>query len=74
MKGIIDRIEGNIVVVEAQDKMYNVAISEIEETLAEGDVVEFEIENEKCVSIKKDESATIDRKKYIQDLTKDMWQ
>ena len=74
MKGIIDRIEENIAVVEVDENMYDVDISNCEEELKEGDCVEITIENDEIISIRKDEQETIDRKKYIEELTKDMWQ
>ena len=74
MKGIVDRIEGNIAVVEIEGKMYNVDLSNIEEKILEGDILEVTMQDERIVNIKKDSNATEERRKYIEDLTKDMWQ
>lgn len=74
MKGIVDRIEENIAVVEIEGKMYNVDLSNIEEKILEGDILEVTMQDERIVNIKKDSNATEERRKYIEDLTKDMWQ
>ena len=39
MEGIVDRIEGDIVVVEIKEKMYNIAIEKVYGNTLEGDVV-----------------------------------
>ena len=41
MKGIVDRIEDSIVVIETDKKMYNVDVERTDGTLKEGDVVEL---------------------------------
>lgn len=74
MQGIIDRIEGDILVVECNEKMYDVDKNSIEaQDFKEGDVVQVEFEDDKIISLRKDDSATEDRKKYIEELTKNMW-
>lgn len=74
MKGIVDRIEENIIVIEYDEKMYNVDSSLVHEQLDEGDVVEIIIQDNKIASLKKDLKGTLSRKEYINKLTKDMWQ
>lgn len=74
MKGIVDRIEENIIVIEYDEKMYNVDSFLIHEQLDEGDVVEIIIQDNKIASLKKDLKGTLSRKEYINKLTKDMWQ
>lgn len=73
MKGIVDRIEEGFVVVEVEDKIYNVPIEKCEGEVHEGDVVEIE-KYEEIISIKTCEEDTKSRKEYIDDLTKDMWE
>ena len=71
MTGIVDRIENNIVVIEIDDKMYNVDISLIQ---GEGDVVDIELDKERIVNVKKNNSKTKSREEYIKEITKDMWE
>lgn len=73
MIGIVDRFEGDYVVIEVDDTMYNFSKKYIEGEIKEGDTVEIVSENGRIVAIKKNEEMTISRKKYIEDLTKDMW-
>ena len=73
MRGIVDRIEGKIVVIEVEDKMYNVDIEQFNLEIKEGDCVDIEIKDGKVIKMSKDEQATLDRKKYIDELTKNMW-
>lgn len=74
MEAIVDRIEEDIVVIEYKEKMYDVNINKAKGEISEGDVVEITIENDEITSVKKNEKATKSRKKYIEDLVKDMWQ
>ncbi len=73
MLGIIDRFEGEYIVVESEDKIYSVKKDISKENLQEGDVVNLEIKNKSIVSIKKNLRETQKRKEYIVNLTKDMW-
>lgn len=74
MRGIVDRFEENIVVIETDEKMYNVDISVTDGTLKEGDVVELIMQEGIVIQVKKKEEETQSRKEYINDLTKDMWE
>ena len=74
MQGIVDRIEGNIVVIEFNDKMYNVDKTKFSEDIAEGDVVDIYMLEDEITKVVKNNKATYSRKEYIEDLTKDMWQ
>ena len=73
MLGIIDRFEGEYIVVESEDKIYSVKKDISKENLQEGDVVNLEIKNKSIVSIKKNLRETQKIKEYIVNLTKDMW-
>lgn len=73
MKGIVDRIEEGIVVVEVEDKIYNVPIEKCVGDIHEGDVVDIE-KYEEIISIKANDEETKSRKEYIDDLTKNMWE
>lgn len=74
MQGIIDRIENNIVVIEYNEKIYNVDINLVDGTIIEGDVVDVIFNEDKIISVRKNEDKTKSRKEYIKELTKDMWQ
>ena len=74
MKGIVDRIEDSIVVIETDEKMYNVDIERTDGTLKEGDVVELIIQADYIVEVRKNVEETQSRKEYINDLIKDMWE
>ena len=74
MKGIVDRIEDSIVVIETDEKMYNVDIERTDGTLKEGDVVELIIQDDYIVEVRKNVEETQSRKEYINDLIKDMWE
>lgn len=74
MTGIVDRIENNIVVIEVNEDMYDVDINLAQDKVAEGDVIDIEFENKKIVSIKKNNTSTKAREKYIKEITKDMWE
>ena len=73
MLGIIDRFEGEYIVVESEDKIYSVKKDISKENLQEGDVINLKIKNKSIVSIKKNLRETQKRKEYIVNLTKDMW-
>lgn len=74
MQAIVDRIEGNIVVLELEDKIINVEKDKVEGDVLEGDVVDVEFENEEIVKIKKNEDKTKSRQDYMDNLIKGMWQ
>lgn len=66
---IIDRFEGNYAVCEDENRqMQNVELSLIEGNPKEGDIIE---NNNGLFKINVEE--TKKRRKYIEDLTKDMW-
>ena len=73
MLGIVDRFEGKYIVVEVEDKIYNVKKDISKENLQEGDVVNLEIRDKIVISIKKNLQETQKRKEYIKNLSKDMW-
>ncbi len=73
MLGIVDRFEGKYIVVEVEDKIYNVKKDISKEELKEGDVVNLEIRDKIVISIKKNLQETQKRKEYIKNLSKDMW-
>ena len=72
MLGIVDRFEGKYIVVEVEDKIYNVKKDISKEELKEGDVVNLEIRDKIVISIKKNLQETQKRKEYIKNLSKDM--
>lgn len=74
MQGIVDRIEDDIVVIEIEDTMYNVDIELVEDEISEGDVVEVEFDENEIISVTKDFTLTQERKEYIDELTRDMWE
>lgn len=74
MKGIVDRFEGNIVVIETDEKMYNVDIELTDGTLKEGDVVELIIQDDFIVEVRKNIEETQNREEYMNNLIKDMWE
>lgn len=66
---IIDRFEGNYAVCEDENKqMHNIELRFIEDNPKEGDIIE---NNNGSFKINVEE--TKKRRKYIEDLTKDMW-
>ena len=71
MLGIVDRFEGKYIVVEVEDKIYNVKKDISKEELKEGDVVNLEIRDKIVISIKKNLQETQKRKEYIKNLSKD---
>lgn len=73
MLGIVDRFEGKYILVEVEDKIYNVKKDISKEELKEGDVVNLEIRDKIVISIKKNLQETQKRKEYIKNLSKDMW-
>ena len=74
MEGIVDRIEGDIVVVEIKEKMYNIPIEKVYGNILEGDVVDIVFKDEEVISLKRNDKKTKERKQYINSITKDMWQ
>lgn len=74
MKGIVDRIEDSIVVIETDEKMYNVDVERTDGTLKEGDAVELIIQDDYIVEVRKNVEETQSREEYINDLIKDMWE
>jgi hypothetical protein len=75
MVGIVDRIEENIVVIEIEEKMYEIDINLVNGNISEGDVVEVYFNEEgKIENIIKNETQTKSRKEYIEEITKDMWE
>ncbi|BAU28582.1 hypothetical protein DFP93_105186 [Aneurinibacillus soli] len=70
MKVIIDRIEGKVAVCEKADKsMIDIEVDQLPKHVKAGDVVIFE-EGRSYIDLE----GTKKRKKYIQDLTNDMWE
>ncbi len=67
MKGIVDRIVENIVVLEVEGKMFDIEKSMFPKDIKEGDIVEKK--KDRYIILKKE---TEDRKKYIDDLFKDL--
>lgn len=74
MQGIVDRIEDDIVVIEAEGTMYNVDIELVEDEISEGDVVDIEFVDNEIICVTKDYSQTKEREDYIEELTRDMWE
>lgn len=71
MKGIIDRIEGNLVVVELENKkMININIDEFPKELKEGDYV---YKDKKTKKIKINEEISKKINEEVKELTKDIW-
>ena len=69
MKLIVDRFEGDYAVCEKEDgAMMNVEKDRLPKGTKEGDILILEGE-----SIFIDNNATLERKKYIEDLMEDMW-
>ncbi|MBU5486373.1 DUF3006 domain-containing protein [Clostridium sp. MSJ-11] len=70
MKGVIDRIEEDYAVVELEEgTMVNLSINIIPPEAKEGDVII--IDNDNNITI--DEVETENRRKLIEELTKDLW-
>ena len=70
MQLIIERFEGNFAVCEDENKnIINIKKEEIPEDAKEGDILVLE-KNKYIV----DYTETQNRKKYIQELTKDLWE
>jgi hypothetical protein len=69
MRVIIDRFEGNYAVCEKEDRtMINIEKSKLPTAAKEGDVLSI-LENEITIDIIETEN----RKKTIEELTKDLW-
>lgn len=73
MTGIVDRIEEEIIVVEVDEKIYNIPKEKCIGEVHEGDVVDVE-KYEEIISIKTNNEETKNREEYIDDLTKNMWE
>ncbi|MBR1884449.1 MAG: DUF3006 domain-containing protein [Clostridia bacterium] len=70
MKGIVDRIEEDIVVCVLEDEsVIYINIEDIEGTVEENDVI---VEEDGVW--KKDEAETKERLEYMKEITKDMWE
>ncbi|MEW9097152.1 MAG: DUF3006 domain-containing protein [Clostridiaceae bacterium] len=70
MKGVIDRIEENYAVVELEEgAMVNLSIDIIPTEAREGDVIIIDKDN----NITVDKIETENRRKLIEELTKDLW-
>lgn len=66
---IIDRFEGDFAICERDDlKFENIKKEKLPKDIAEGDVIFFD--GKKYI---KDIEKTSERKRYIEDLTKDLW-
>ncbi len=74
MQGIVDRIEGDIVVIEIEEKITNVNKDKVEGIVSEGDVVDIIYKDGKIIKVKKNNEKTKSRQDYISNLIKDMWQ
>ena len=67
---IVDRFEDEYAVCEDENKkMINIKISEIEGCVKEGDIIS-KVRGKYIV----DENKSLNRKKYIEKLTKDLWE
>ena len=69
-KWIIDRIEEDYIILENNGNIKNIKKREIKFSIKEGDVI---IKNKEGKYIL-DKEATVERKDYIEDLTKDLWE
>lgn len=69
-KWIIDRIEEDYIILENNGNIKNIKKREINFSIKEGDVI---IKNKEGKYIL-DKEATVERKDYIEDLTKDLWE
>ena len=70
MKLIVDRFEEEYVVCEKENKEYvNIHINDLPSEVKIGDIIYIENDN-----ILLDKKATTDRERYIEELTKDIWQ
>ena len=68
MKGIIDRFEGNMAVVEIDGRLQDIPRDQLPDKVKEGDVI---VEENGVYLI--DEEETKRRRKEIEKLTKDLW-
>lgn len=70
MKYIVDRIEDKYAVCEDEKgNMINIPLLKFESLVRENDVVEYVDNSYKVLKLE-----TIKRKKYIEDIAKDMWE
>ncbi len=74
MKGIVDRFEGEFVVIEIDGVITNISKELVAEDVEEGYVVNINVEDGNIVSVVLNQEDTRSRKQYIEDLTKDMWE
>lgn len=67
---IIDRVEGDFAIIEKENgDMYKISIENIKGNFEEGDIL---VNKDEYFEI--DESFTLNRKKHINDLTKNIWE
>lgn len=69
-KWIIDRIEEDYIILENNGNITNIKKREIKFSIKEGDVL---VKNKEGKYIF-DKEATVERKKHIENLTKDLWE
>lgn len=71
MKYVVDRIEGNYAVCEDENnKIVNIPLKELPEDIKEKDVISFEEDKISKILIQD----TLERKKRIQEMVKDLWE
>jgi len=71
MRGIIDRIEDKIAVIELEEgRMIDIKVKNIIGDVKEGKVIEIEHE---CENVLINEYETIERRKYMNEIVKDLW-
>lgn len=69
-KYIIDRVEGKYAIVEKENgDMYKISIENIKGDIKEGDILVNRLEY-----FEVDKNFTLNRKKDIENITKDMWE
>lgn len=69
-KWIIDRIEEDYIILENNGNITNIKKREIKFSIKEGDIL---VKNKEGKYIL-DKEATVERKKHIENLTKDLWE
>lgn len=71
MKYVVDRIEGNYAVCEDENnKIVNIPLKELPEDIKEKDVISFEEDKISKILIQD----TLERKKRIREMVKDLWE
>ena len=71
MKYVVDRIEGNYAVCEDENnKIVNIPLKELPEGIKEKDVISFEEDKISKILIQD----TLERKKKIEEMVKDLWE